>query len=60
MNGQKCVCADCFVNQECKQLISQKGKIGNCSYCCQGNKKVMEIDDFVTEWYFVVSDRLEP
>ena len=48
---KKSVCADCFVKQDAKSIIAQKGEIGKCDYCGNENVKVMSVDDIVNALY---------
>ena len=47
----KLVCADCFVKQDAKDVVTQDGVIGKCDYCGQENVKVMSCSDFVEALY---------
>ena len=47
----KLVCADCFVKQDAKDIVSKDGVIGKCDYCGQENVKVMKVGDIVHKLY---------
>ncbi len=46
---KKSVCADCFVKQDAKSIIAQKGEIGKCDYCGNENVNVMRVCEVAKE-----------